>query len=310
MALRANDFKDLVFRKVVVDDVKWDIGTCLAVGGFGIIFNLKRSNDLNRYVIKIEERSRESLLREEDFYKKIERIKPKHVNILNLIKSPLDITVDDIKYRSIVLPKMNLCLDDYRFNHIHENGCNGLNCKETDCKYFTKPSFDMKHFQTFCTKIVKALEFINSIGYVHGDIKPENIVFNNLCDPYIIDFGLVRNYKIEQYKKRESNIFGTLEYMSLDSHEGIISQRTDLVCFGFILYNILSPTKVPWYFSEYLEDYQHTYEEKLIFFENPETYFQNNTYKLLQYFDIVNSKNYDERPLYDEIFKFFHTFKY
>ena len=45
-------------------------------------------------------------------------------------------------------------------------------------------------------EILKGLEYINSCGYLHRDIKPDNFMMGrsdtNML--YIIDFGLSKNY--------------------------------------------------------------------------------------------------------------------
>jgi len=68
------------------------------------------------------------------------------------------------------------------------------------------------------------LEFIHECGYVHWDIKCQNIFIgkkpkNNHV--YLGDFGMVTKYKVEDVKpdKKCANN-GTLNYIALDGHLG------------------------------------------------------------------------------------------
>ena len=56
-------------------------------------------------------------------------------------------------------------------------------------------------------KIIDAIDFMHSLGLIHCDIKPENILLDEKLNPKIIDFGTltVRNSFREK---------GTLEYQS------------------------------------------------------------------------------------------------
>lgn len=60
---------------------------------------------------------------------------------------------------------------------------------------------DHKRLTSFFRKIVKGVEFIHSKGYIHSDLKPQNIVLAANLEPKIIDFtssipkGQVSNYR-------------------------------------------------------------------------------------------------------------------
>ena len=71
---------------------------------------------------------------------------------------------------------------------------------------------------------------MHSLGLIHCDIKPENILLDEKLNPKIIDFGTltVRNSFREK---------GTLEYKSPEMCLGeIYDYRTDLWSLGILLY--------------------------------------------------------------------------
>lgn len=84
----------------------------------------------------------------------------------------------------------------------------------------------------FCHKLktyffflqIDALEFIHSRGYVHGDIKSQNVFIGKKPKQnhiFLGDFGMVTKYKTENVvpdKKSANN--GTLNYIALDGHVG------------------------------------------------------------------------------------------
>ncbi|XP_060867600.1 nucleosomal histone kinase 1-like isoform X2 [Metopolophium dirhodum] len=98
-------------------------------------------------------------------------------------------------------------------------------------------------------QIIDALEFIHECGYVHWDIKCQNIFIgkkpkNNHV--YLGDFGMVTKYKTEDVKpdKKCANN-GTLNYIAIDGHLGMHTRRGDLES---LMYNGLEwlKLKLPW----------------------------------------------------------------
>ena len=103
-------------------------------------------------------------------------------------------------------------------------------------------------------KIIDVLEYIHGRGYVHNDIKAQNLLLgygrHNENDVYLVDFGLVCKYKRDdvhlEYKPDARKAHdGTIEYTSRDAHIGAHARRSDLEILGYNLVHWLSGT-LPW----------------------------------------------------------------
>ena len=98
------------------------------------------------------------------------------------------------------------------------------------------------------------MEYIHSQGYVHNDIKAQNLLLGHgrkkENDVYLVDFGLVSKYKINgvhmEYKPDARKAHdGTIEYTSRDAHIGAHSRRSDLEILGYNLVHWMSGN-LPW----------------------------------------------------------------
>lgn len=96
---------------------------------------------------------------------------------------------------------------------------------------------------------------IHQSGYVHCDVKPENIVLGNQNDPndkdtyYLIDLGLATEYlKGNQHirKNRSTKIAGSFYFMSLNASNGVVqTRRDDLESLAYTLV-YLAKKELPW----------------------------------------------------------------
>ena len=117
-------------------------------------------------------------------------------------------------------------------------------------------------------KVLDTLEYIHSKGYVHNDIKAQNLLLGygrtKENDLYLVDFGLVSKYHRggvhKEYKPDERKAHdGTIEYTSRDAHIGAHARRSDLEILGYNLVHWMSG-RLPW--IDNLSNFQHVHMQK------------------------------------------------
>lgn len=125
-------------------------------------------------------------------------------------------------------------------------------------KYYNKKyHFDLETCSNIAVQILYRLENLHSLGWLHQDIKPENILVDSVKGRklFLADFGtsgrwatIDIDHNILQHVsyKRTNRIVGTARYSSINNHRGFTqSRRDDLESFGYVLlYFILG--KLPW----------------------------------------------------------------
>ncbi len=93
-------------------------------------------------------------------------------------------------------------------------------------------------------QICEGLSEAHSLGVIHRDLKPNNIMIDDNGNAKIMDFGIARSLKTKGITG-SGIMIGTPEYMSPEQVEGKkVDQRSDIYSLGIILYEIVTG-KVP-----------------------------------------------------------------
>jgi len=94
-------------------------------------------------------------------------------------------------------------------------------------------------------RLAQALHFAHSKGYIHRDVKSENILFDEDNQPVLTDFGIAKASNSSTQMTQTGKLIGTPEYMSPEQCRGRhLDGRSDLYSLGIILYEMLT-RKVP-----------------------------------------------------------------
>jgi len=97
-------------------------------------------------------------------------------------------------------------------------------------------------------KIVKAaatgLAYMNATGYIHRDVKPDNILCNALGETKLIDFAIAyqppKGFIAKMFRKR-GKAQGTRSYMSPEQIRGhVLDARADIYSFGATCYEVVT----------------------------------------------------------------------
>ena len=94
--------------------------------------------------------------------------------------------------------------------------------------------------------LAHALDFIHAQGYVHRDVKPENILFDGGGHVYLSDFGIVAALSAQDHsafsswKTKAGFVLGTPEYMAPELAKGEgLDGRVDQYSLGVVVHQLL-----------------------------------------------------------------------
>jgi len=90
-------------------------------------------------------------------------------------------------------------------------------------------------------RLAEALHFAHSKGYIHRDVKSENILFDEDNQPVLTDFGIAKASNSSTQMTQTGKLIGTPEYMSPEQCRGRkLDGRADLYSLGIILFEMLT----------------------------------------------------------------------
>lgn len=93
-------------------------------------------------------------------------------------------------------------------------------------------------------EVTAALAAMNSVGILHRDLKPGNIMCRDDGSIALIDFGLAKQLRLAADITGTGEIFGTPYYMSPEQGHGrALDERGDIYSLGVILYEMLTGRK-------------------------------------------------------------------
>ena len=89
--------------------------------------------------------------------------------------------------------------------------------------------------------MARALHYAHGRGFVHRDVKPENILFGEEETPQLTDFGIARAMESGTRMTATGMSIGSPHYMSPEQAQGLkVDARSDLYSLGVVVYEMLT----------------------------------------------------------------------
>lgn len=100
---------------------------------------------------------------------------------------------------------------------------------------------DLNRAVTILFQVAGALDYAHSLGIIHQDIRPDNVLFDNSGNVYLTDFGLARHLKRSSIASIDSEVTGALAYLAPEQlSEQPKDYRVDLYALALTLYEFVT----------------------------------------------------------------------
>ena len=181
---------------------RYTVEEILGAGGMGTALRASDSNLQTDVVVKVPHRN---MLKDEEFVKRFSQ----EVRSLVTLSHPHVVSVLDVGEHDGV---------PYAVMRYLPGGDLKDRCPR-DAEGKRLPQ-DPEKLADWLDDVAKALDFIHAQGYVHRDIKPDNILFDNVQNAYVGDFGIIKafgdgpEHSEAGSLTQEGVALGTPEYMA------------------------------------------------------------------------------------------------
>ena len=113
-----------------------------------------------------------------------------------------------------------------------------------DLKQKIKSGLSQTETIKIITKLSEALAYAHSKGYIHRDIKPGNIIFNEEKQPILADFGIAKAISFSEQTITDGTLMGTPHYTSPEQVSGVkVDHRADLYSLGVVYYEMITGSR-------------------------------------------------------------------
>ena len=128
----------------------------------------------------------------------------------------------------------------YDFGHIDDTYYMVMECEPAgDLAKRIPDGLSEDEIMRIISEISGALEFAHSKGFIHRDIKPDNIMFREDGSAVLTDFGIARNQNANTQMTKAGQLVGTPKYMSPEQLQGgQVDGRADIYSLGIMLYEM------------------------------------------------------------------------
>lgn len=110
-----------------------------------------------------------------------------------------------------------------------------------DLSSWIRAGLEPQESEVILTQMAQALHYAHGKGYIHRDVKADNIMFREDNSAVLTDFGIARPVKAQTSHTEQGTVVGTPSYMSPEQCQGgEIDGRSDLYSLGVLLFIMLT----------------------------------------------------------------------
>lgn len=104
-----------------------------------------------------------------------------------------------------------------------------------------RDGMEPRQAETVLRQLAGALDYAGQHGFIHRDVKPDNVMFRADGSALLMDFGIAANILRDTSVTGSTSVMGTPKYMSPEQHRRQpLTPQSDLYSLGCVFYEMLT----------------------------------------------------------------------